>query len=958
MKSDKFKFHYHEIPFSKKESGKAKPYTLVGIIDASGSMGKLWKQLILQWNTLIEECKGNQVYTITFDTKARCNMHDPSLKTLLNKHGGGGTTIDEPFLKFQEIWRDRIPSDHEIKVIFISDGQDNELGTLQSRLEKLKRVNNSQSLTFMCLGILSEFPTFVSMKLRDIYHNGDPNCPSVFLIEYLSEKALFNKFQSLRTYLRSRKLIKVEPSQILIPWESCVDEMPEGTKFCSEDEIVELPEEGVALVSDPKKTSSYNISELFRNWTLRLQLDVLNNKIEPKRAEEFATSALNIMREMVEDYKVVTGIDLLNENEAKDGIDFLNRVQANQSRYERLKVQGYIETMRKITEGRMITAEDEYEAAKLLGIGTIIGKHKQKIFALKNLPPTVYAGIIDEFSKISKKLILSEGIPGDKSFSILESQREIFLDNTLADGLKLIEDPYTMVECFPIVGQALEVKRGQECLADIWKIQVRGMPKIHSIGDSMLIVRNHNQIVLSTGEGKPAERITCILPLFGKEDKDMTGLINSRLFQHLVGFSYTEQIDNIFPDAYMAALTSLFMYSTTSGEITDFEKRTLEKIYWTLDILCQDPDSYAKHYIDAVQYNPELACSPYNEKLNKLGYRNLTQIFLALFFLERKANMETEELEEVIQRVFVEYFASRLQQKDIKLSNFISFGEVEGLVEEILKEFDGTKILAKFHTPKQLRKYLSSDLQKELKKLISSGVKKGSGSKGIVLNETFTNIDRKEQISLDKLNALCKFFKVKVPTHKDIFSYLVHASKNPQEVIRQRELVSSDLEQNSKYLRENIEAVTDTNFSSKLVLKLNEVLPKKYYETFRDVHFEIIPLTEEKVKSECKRLAIPFTSIQFDSKTGLSFNSCMAPKCPHYLQSKNKPIRNHMSGWQGAMPKCFHQHVKAKKTFTPTEIFDYLRLQYGIQGDEMYGYPKDRVIAYISHLFDFYRSTN
>ena len=94
----------------------------------------------------------------------------------------------------------------------------------------------------MCLGILNEFPTFVSMRLREIYHTGDPNCPSVFLIEYLSEKALFNKFQSIRSHLRSRKIIRVEPSQIIIPWEACVDEMPEGTRFVSEDEVIYLPE--------------------------------------------------------------------------------------------------------------------------------------------------------------------------------------------------------------------------------------------------------------------------------------------------------------------------------------------------------------------------------------------------------------------------------------------------------------------------------------------------------------------------------------------------------------------------------------------------------------------------------------------------------------------------------------------------------------------------------------------
>ena len=179
MDKKRFKYCYHEIPFSDKEATKQRPYTLVGIIDASGSMGKLWKLLVAQWNGLLEENRHNQTFTITFDTKARCNMLDPALRTLLNKHGGGGTTLDEPFLKFQEIWREQIPPQNEIKVVFISDGQDNELATLQNRLEKLRPVVPGQIVTFMCLGILSEFPTFVSMKLRDIYHTGDPTCPSV-----------------------------------------------------------------------------------------------------------------------------------------------------------------------------------------------------------------------------------------------------------------------------------------------------------------------------------------------------------------------------------------------------------------------------------------------------------------------------------------------------------------------------------------------------------------------------------------------------------------------------------------------------------------------------------------------------------------------------------------------------------------------------------------------------------
>ena len=949
-KSSSFKFCYHEIPFSKDETANSKPFTLVGIIDASGSMGKLWKQLVVQWNTLLEENRGNKIFTITFDTKARANLNDPTLKTLLNKHGGGGTTLDEPFLKFQDVWREKIPADHDIKVIFISDGQDNEQNTLDSRLSKLKRVNDNQQVTFMCLGILAEFPTFVSMKLREIYHNGDPTCPSVFLIEYLSEKALFNKFQSLRTFLRSRKMVKVEPSQILIPWESCVDEMPEGTKFCSEDDRIILPNEEVVLEFDSKKITSYNISDLFRNWTLRLQLDILNSKVDKKRAEEYGMSSLNLMKEMVEDYKGVTGIDLLSENEAKDGVNFLNRVQANQSRYERLKIQGFIETMRKISTGQMISNEDEYEAAKQLGLGTIIGKHKQKIFALKTMNTQAYAAVIQDFLKVSKKLIISEGVPGDRSFNILESQRDIFLDTTLCDGVQLIEDPYTMVECFPLVGQCLEVKRGIECANDIWKISVKCIPKIHSIGDSMVIVRNNNMAVLSAGEGKPAEKINCILPLFGKEDKDMTGLINSRLFQHLVGFSFTEQIDGINPEAYFAALTSLFMYIVTN-EQTDYEIKLLEKIFCTLDILYQDQGGYVKFYLDSLSFNVDLATSPFHDSLNKNGYKSLSQCLLGVYFLLKKKSIDEEEAEEIMQRIFVEYFSDRVKKE--KLSAFFTFGEVEKNLDNVLKEFEGVKILSKFFTLKRLRKFLSGDLKKEFDKLIS---KEGQKKASLILNTSNLGSDRKETMSYEKLVAVSKFMGLSVTSHKHLFGYLVHSSKNPQEVIRQRELVSFDFDENTNYVKQNIESVTEANVSNKVIHQIKLKLPEIYLEAYRDAHFEILPLSQDKLRSECKRLCIQASSLKYDPSSGFVSNACLAPKCPHYLQAHG-PIRNHMSGWQGEIPHRFHAIVKSKMNSPVDDIIKVLSAHNKSPPDsgKLYGFEKDRVVKYIQLVIQAYR---
>lgn len=952
MDKKRFKYCYHEIPFSDKEATKQRPYTLVGIIDASGSMGKLWKLLVAQWNGLLEENRHNQTFTITFDTKARCNMLDPALRTLLNKHGGGGTTLDEPFLKFQEIWREQIPPQNEIKVVFISDGQDNELATLQNRLEKLRPVVPGQIVTFMCLGILSEFPTFVSMKLRDIYHTGDPTCPSVFLIEYLSEKALFNKFQSIRTFLRTRKLIKVEPSQIIIPWEACVDEMPEGTRFCSEDDKVFLPTENKVLEFDPKKTTAYNISELFRNWTLRLQLDVLNKKLESNLAKEYAVSALSLMREMVDDFKVVSGIDLLSDKEPKDGIDFVTRVQANQCRYERLKIQGFLETMRKISEGKMITAEEEYEAAKQLGLGTVIGKHKQKVFALKLLTKEFYTDMVEEFVKLVEKLIISE-LPGDQSFSLLESQREVFRDSTIANGLRLVSDPYTMIECFPLVGLSLEVKRPMEAQADMWKIQVKAIPRVHSIGDTLVIVRTNNQALLSVGEGKPQEKINFVLPLFGKDDKDMTALINSRLFQHLVSYFFTETIDLEQPQAYLAAISALFLYIINS-EIQQIDQTILDKIFYTMDILYQDPKGYVHQFINTLVNSPDIACSPYNERANTQGYYNLSQIFPCVFYLRRKNMMEPEEVEEILQRCYVEYFAERIKRGE-KLSQFVTFGEVEACAQSIMKQFEGTKILTKFNNPKKLRLYLAKDLKKELDKFIQKDMHKSSQE--LILNQSFLGGDRKDQVlCLDKMLAISKFFQMDTVSDRYLLAYLVHALKTPGEVLRQRELISLNFSDNSDYVKSKVDTVEDTSFSSKLIGRLQDLLPQKYKEVFRDVHFELLPMDDAKLQAECKRLALPKNALVLDANTGFLKNACIAPRCPHYLQPLSTPVRNHMSGWCGELPRGFHTLVKANKHLADHEILQKFKAAIGVTGDTIYGFPSDRVLQYISHVKQFYLS--
>jgi hypothetical protein len=198
-----------QIPTKK---GNLKKVAIIGIIDSSGSMREYWPWVSQYWNKVE---KGNICFTFTFDTKVR-EVKDNTLNGDLKLHGGGGTKVPEVFMAFEQKLNE-IPKDHAVTVLFISDGQDNYQEKLEERLSRLNN-NHHHYLNFICLGIKSEFPTFLAMRLRQLYHRGDPNVPAVYLVEYPSEKAFFNKFETMKQYFSARNTVNVKPSVQIYPW--------------------------------------------------------------------------------------------------------------------------------------------------------------------------------------------------------------------------------------------------------------------------------------------------------------------------------------------------------------------------------------------------------------------------------------------------------------------------------------------------------------------------------------------------------------------------------------------------------------------------------------------------------------------------------------------------------------------------------------------------------------------
>jgi len=161
-------------------------------------MSSYWKEMVKFWN---ESVAPLAKFVITFDNKPRIEK-TCFLSESLKDHGGGGTNI---LGAFEELERqmDEFIKDINFTVVFISDGQDTANGTgLPDKLKKLKG-GDGRKINFICLGIQSGFPTSISMTLRELYHLGDSAIPALYLIEYASEKAFFNKFETMKSCFTS-----------------------------------------------------------------------------------------------------------------------------------------------------------------------------------------------------------------------------------------------------------------------------------------------------------------------------------------------------------------------------------------------------------------------------------------------------------------------------------------------------------------------------------------------------------------------------------------------------------------------------------------------------------------------------------------------------------------------------------------------------------------------------------
>lgn len=482
---------------------------VIGVIDASGSMSSYWKEMVKFWNASVAELAK---FVITFDNKPRVEK-SCHLSENLKDHGGGGTNI---LGAFEELERQMTEFIMEINftVIFISDGQDTANGSgLPDKLKKLKG-GQGRKINFICLGIQSGFPTSISMTLRELYHTGDSAIPALYLIEYASEKAFFNKFETMKNCFSTSLELEVKPLVKEFPWSAASSNFFEGTWVLLDNKVSELQiavpgkDKIVHPVPTLRNLNVDGIADCLRGWVQRIHLLEIQGK-DPKNPKVYEKTLANIKSisqnahkialNLVTRYEKENNLSILKEN-STELKSFKLRAVEFMIRNIGVRIKWYIEELAVLAKGLGTQQLSEFEAAKRLGIGTITGKYHQKALALKGITVADFAKIKEEFKKTFENTKL-DNTPSTQEPSIftLQTQKEVFQEPDFLEGLDMCKSQYDLVETFPVVGYSLKVKRFDGSMVNPWKVIVSKLARLHKSIDSMYLAKNQNKFELKIG---------------------------------------------------------------------------------------------------------------------------------------------------------------------------------------------------------------------------------------------------------------------------------------------------------------------------------------------------------------------------------------------------------------------------------------------------------------------------
>ncbi|KRX02821.1 hypothetical protein PPERSA_04024 [Pseudocohnilembus persalinus] len=913
MEQNKQQLNYFKIPQLANKNNQEQSH-LIALLDSSYSMSGYWKHLSLMWNTYISEVPNKTL--LTFSDSAHFYGDQKQMTSSIAHYNAGGTNIAKGFdllnNTFQHI------NEKNITVMFVSDGQDsyhsNNIAKIIELVKKSLPVKQKK-INFITVGVGSGFPTFLAMELRSIYHNGEENIPSVYLIDKCNDENCWHEnFSMIQQHMDHKSEIKLIQQIQSFPWSDKKNETFENIWVLSESEQLKFQNLDITL-EKVEIPSADQMTEILKQWLNNLQL----LSLKQVNCQQAATQCLSLVNNWQEQQ-----LNMKKQAQSSQKkLTFHQRMLKKQQNKDQTGLNILIKELKNIKQGNILNNLTEAEAAKRLAIGTQIGKYHSKALELKGLSVEEYLQAKNQFITIFNEIKDKISPESDQESSIisLQNQKEVFLESDLLQGLAICESQYDLVENLPLIGHGVYIKRFDGSMIDPYQITVSSVARHHKVVDSTALLGNqNNELVLKTGNNEE-ETINAVIPLFGEKDADLKQILTSKLYQILMTFNVMQNADTFFPNAYQALLANTCLYMILQNK-SQWQQDILNQINSTLKITYADFKGFKKYQQALLQETNLAVVSEHPDCPYKC--EDISKVVMVLNYIVKTDQIEDKKkIKEILLQVFQE-FIGRATPNDAVLKDLFQILNKNDFKNKDLSQIEISiteKIsqnLNQFYIESDLIKAIKAEIQNyDIQKLFDKQIQ-------IELNKNnlkFLNIGKS---SLENLKLIQQFFLPEEQTdllnEENLIIWLNHATNFHSSMERNQNNPNIDV-QNIK--QKVIEQLTKDQINSKIE-KIQENLINNLVEKYQDkqaeIHLYCKTFTQQELESTLKELNIQNEDqILINEINRLPIQACSAPKCQFYLK-KDKQFPSHL---QSTLPiPAFNKACLLTKQTDLQEIYN------------------------------------
>jgi len=307
-------------------------------------------------------------------------------------------------------------------------------------------------------------------------------------------------------------------------------------------------------------------------------------------------------------------------------------------------------------------------------------------------------------------------------------------------------------------------------------------------------------------------------------------------------------------------------------------------------------------------------------------------------------NFEEDEQQEVMEKVWIHYFAKRLTESGTTIQKLVTFNFEKSIIESFVKEVEGKKILEKYWTSKEIVRDINKRFSNK-----DFGIVYDESQKAYI-NETGLKEDAERKVCWNVMKLYHKKLIGEEIDNDQVIAYIAAAISYTKLQEKALAAVSSDNAYNNKIIANFVLKDGNSNKDSmnkSIMTGIMSRVKHLYFEEFQKCHMNIKPLTWKEIEDYCNENGLDASAIHYNPESMLVTNACQSRDCPHFLKVNKKPLRDHLGGWQEKLPRGFHMFVSNHMSLSSEEILTAFIKERNIHDLTKYNSNEEEALEYV-----------